>query len=101
MVFLDRIPAHIAAVEDGFAGGRFQFPKNLSVNQPGALCHVIKVRLREPLTFRTLAAGTVMIANYMLVATFLNSHRSLLLIHWMRNGNLQHYGAKLRIQEHS
>jgi hypothetical protein len=37
------------------------------------------MRLRELLPLRTLAAGTVMIANYVLVATFLNFHGGLLL----------------------
>jgi hypothetical protein len=41
------------------------------------------MRLRELLPLRTLAAGTVPVANHMLVATFLNFHRGLLLGHYL------------------
>jgi hypothetical protein len=52
------------------------------MNQPGARRHGITMRLRELLPLRTLAAGTVPVANHMLVATFLNFHRGLLLGHY-------------------
>jgi hypothetical protein len=52
------------------------------MNQPGARRHGIRMRLRELLPLRTLAAGTVPVANHMLVATFLNFHRGLLLGHY-------------------
>ena len=87
--------AHITAVEHRLTSGVRSTREDFSVNQSGALRRNITMWLRELLAFRTLAAGTVPVANYMLFATFLNFHRGLLLPIRCRMESFTMVGAQL------
>jgi hypothetical protein len=71
--------ADITAVEHSLTSRLRTSREDFGMDQSGAVRRNIAMRLRELLTLRTLAAGTVPVANYMLLATFLNFHRGLLL----------------------
>jgi hypothetical protein len=78
-LYLNRLAAHITTVEHSLTSGLRTSCEDFSVNQSGAVRRNIAMGLRELLAFRTVAVGTVPVANDMLSATLLNFHRGLLL----------------------
>jgi hypothetical protein len=75
---LNGFAAHIAAIEHSLTSGRVWISrKSFSVHQSGAVRRHIAMGLREILALGTRAPGTIPVANYVLVTTFLNFHRSL------------------------